>query len=122
MKTLELVKQRLEDQPNHKSALAAKVWLEKHDVEPVSDSPARITVAEAFRLWRTRLDVSTQTHHPIDGLSELVEKLRVMTRQKKIDQFGFLGRKSAATLLFEKSNGSYIGAAFVEQIPVKRNR
>jgi hypothetical protein len=120
MKTLEIIKQRLEGQSE--LASAAKSWLELHDLEAVSESPAQITVAEALRLWRTRLAVSKQTEHRIDGLDDLVEKLNVMTGQKKIDQFGFLGEKSAATLLFERSSGSYIGAAFVEQIPMKHKR
>jgi hypothetical protein len=110
-----IVLERLSHQGASSSARQTKSLLEKSNLRPVADTPASVTVAEALRLWRTRLKNVEFTRQPIDGLPELIRGLEKLAPQRKVEQFGFVGEKFAATIFFERQKGSFIGSAIVER-------
>jgi hypothetical protein len=104
-----------------KSAHQIRTLLESDSLRPASEEPARTTASEALRLWRTRLRNTKITHKKIDGLPQLVERLKTITPQKKVEYFAFTDEASAITLLFEKTSGAFIGSASVRIEPSTRN-
>jgi len=115
VKTDEYVLERLGQEDASASAKQTKRWLENSDLKPVGRGPASVTVKEALRLWRTRLRNIEFTKKPINGLPELIRGLESLAPQRKVDQFGFTGSTSVATLFFDRQKGQYIGSAVVER-------
>jgi hypothetical protein len=89
--------------------------LRDRKMEPVSDGPSSLTVAEALRLWKTRLENVKSTRQPIEGLSELINHLESLSPQKKLDQYGFTGSHSAAAIFFTRADGKFVGSAIALQ-------
>jgi len=114
MNTVDVVTTRLRDETQPPAARSALAWLESHPVTPVAKEPARITVAEASRLWSTRLKIVGK-ERKLPEMTELVEHLKALTPQRKVDQFGFRSEGWAAAFLFERTGGRFIGSAIVKK-------
>ncbi len=105
MNTVDIVTSRLRQEPQPVEAREALAWLESHAVSPVAAEPARITVAEASRLWNTRLK-TVGKQRSLPELADLVGRLKNLTPRRKIDQFGFRNESWAAAFLFEHTGGA----------------
>jgi hypothetical protein len=87
--------------------------LRREHMKPVADKPSSITVSEALRLWRTRLLNIPHTKQPIEGITELIEELELLAPQRKVNQYGFVGKGSAAAVFFSRQEGTFLGSAIV---------
>ena len=116
MMTSDLVEQRL-IQAERSSASARSVLdlLAAHAAKPVSSGPAAVTVSEALRLWRTRRKNTQITKAKIEGLDDLLDRLEGLAPQRRLDQFGFMGPKTAITVFFVHTDGSYVGSAILDR-------
>ena len=110
----DVVRDRLMASPR-RSASALKVLklLKEHETRPVAKTPATTTVSEALRLWRTRLKNTEFTQAPLEGVEDLLHGLEQLAPQRKVDQFGFVGPKSAMTVFFTRTGGAYVGSAII---------
>jgi hypothetical protein len=103
----------LEAQQSAPNARKVRDVLRSESMAPVAEEPTSITVSEALRLWRTRLGNVQFTHQPIEGIPELVGRLESLSPQRKINQYGFIGKGSAATLFFTRDSNTFLGCAIV---------
>lgn len=98
--------------------------LERDSLQPVSSAPASITAHEALRLWKTRertslIESASPAIRTVRGIPELVTRLKTITPQKRVDQFDFLGKGLVVSVVFERGNGSFLGATVITEPPMR---
>ena len=113
MKTNTNVLEWLEAQSSSPIARRTSEILRHKDMKPVADEPASVTVSEALRLWKTRLSNIPHTGQPIEGINELIGSLELLTPQRKVNQYGFAGKGSAAAVFFSRDSHEFLGSAIV---------
>jgi hypothetical protein len=59
-------------------------------------------------------DLSTPTGI-VGGIRSLVERLRTMTPEAEIEQFGFTGKRFAGSVFFDCAGGEFLGDTIVER-------
>jgi hypothetical protein len=110
--------QRLEsasnDLPDHALVPRIKAWLQREDTRLVSTSPSKVSVAEALRLWTTRLQNTDVTGQQLDGADSFIKQLKSLTPQRKLEQFALIGSKTTGNIFFEGSTHRFVGAILVD--------
>jgi hypothetical protein len=116
MTTSDVVRERLQSvrQPSS-SAHKVLTLLEEKAAKAVSKAPATVTVSEALRLWRTRLENTKFTKAKIQGVEDLLTHLEKLAPQRQVDQFGFIGTQAAITVFFTRNDGNYVGSAILDK-------
>ena len=89
-------------------------YLEREDTRLVSDRASKVSVSEALRLWRTRLQNTDVTGQTLHGVQSLLARLQSLTPQRKLEQVAFIGPETAANLFFERTSHSFVGAVLVD--------
>jgi hypothetical protein len=116
MMTSEGVRERLQSVRQPSSSIhKVLTLLEENAAKPVSKAPATVTVSEALRLWRTRLNNTKFTKAKIQGVEDLLTHLEQLAPQRQVDQFGFIGAQAAITVFFTRNDGSYVGSAILDK-------
>jgi hypothetical protein len=112
------VLQRLENASNNgpDEALVPRIkaWLQHKDTRLVSSRPSKVSVSEALRLWTTRLKNTDVTGQRLDGVDSLLEQLKGLTPQRKLEQYALVGSKTTGNLFFEGSSLRFVGAVLVD--------
>ena len=123
MTSSDIVRERLLSQKSSsRSAHKVIELLNEGQAEPVSHTPATVTVSEALRLWRTRLKNVEHTKAPMRGVEDLLAHLTQLAPQRQVDQFGFIGRNAAITVFFAKNDGTYLGSAILDKRDLVSNK
>jgi hypothetical protein len=95
----------------------ARAYLEQEDTRPISESPTRVTVSEALRLWSTRRKNTEITGVIIHGIDSLVEALERLSPEVDLDQFGFVSDSIAITVFFKNEDHGFVGLLMVNRPP-----
>jgi hypothetical protein len=89
--------------------------LEREDTRLVGDLPSKVSVAEARRLWTTRLRNTDVTGQRLDGVESFITRLKELTPQKKLEQFAVVGREAIGNVFFDGATQHFVGAVIVKQ-------
>jgi len=106
---------RLKGSNDAKSAGLAKRLLSSVESEPLSSKPSSIKASAALSIWETRQKVTAITNVEIYGAQSLIQRLRSLDPDSHLEQFAFLGPKSAGSVFFAKEGGQLVGVAFVDR-------
>ena len=77
--------------------------------------PVRGKADEALHLWETRLKTSGLPSGSLKGIRSLVERLRTMSPEAEVEQFGFTGKRFAGSVFFDVPSGEFLGDTIVER-------
>lgn len=102
------------DPPNVALVPRIRAWLQREDTRLVSNTPSKVSVSEALRLWTTRLQNTDVTGQRLDGADSFIQKLKSLTPQRKLEQFALIGSKTTGNLFFEGSSHRFVGAVLVD--------
>jgi len=106
---------RLDASDDPKAAGLARRLLSSAEIEPLSKKPSLIKASAALSIWETRQDVTAITKAKILGAPSLIKRLRSLDPDSTLEQFAFLGPKSAGNVFFERQGGSLVGVVFVDR-------
>jgi hypothetical protein len=77
--------------------------------------PVRTTVNETLRLWETRLVTSGLPVPSLNGIRLLVRKLRTLSPEAGIEQYGLTGKEFAGSIFFDRASGEFLGDTIVKR-------
>ncbi|HEY5055550.1 MAG TPA: hypothetical protein VII58_05275 [Acidobacteriaceae bacterium] len=106
---------RLEDESNSPRLRRLRGLLERDDTRLIANLPSKVSVAEALRLWTTRLKNTDVTGQRLDGAHSLVTRLKALTPQRKLEQFALVGRDATGNVFFDGSTHHFVGAIIIEK-------
>jgi hypothetical protein len=89
-------------------------FLERPNVHPVSEYPAKVKASEILRLWRVRQKNTKITGHIIHGIGSLIKSLEHLPADLNIDQFGFIDGNAGGIFWFKERNGDFVGIVLSE--------
>ena len=89
--------------------------LEREDTRLVTSLPTKVSVAEARRLWTTRLRNTDVTGQRLDGAESFITRLKQLTPQRKLEQFALVGREAVGNVFFDGATHHFVGAVIVKQ-------
>jgi hypothetical protein len=93
----------------------ARRLLSSAGIEPLSQKPSLIKASAALSIWETRHKVTAITKARIAGAPSLIKRLRSLDPDSTLEQFAFMGPKSAGSLFFERKGGPLVGVVFVDR-------
>ena len=77
--------------------------------------PVRTRANEALRLWETRLITSGLPAPSLNGIRLLVRRLRTLSRETELEQYGFTVKVFAGSIFFERASGEFLGDTIVKR-------
>jgi hypothetical protein len=79
--------------------------------------PFMNNVSEVLSLWQLRHRNTDITGVPIPGAPFLIQNLKQLPAETKVEQYGFTGKKRAGCIFFNHETGEFLGDTIVERRP-----
>ena len=85
----------------------------------VGDRSTRVSVAEALRLWSTRLGNEDLTGQHLQGAENLLVNLQKLAGQRKLEQYAFVNSVVGGNIFFEGPAPRQFVGAILFELPKK---
>jgi hypothetical protein len=106
---------RIESQAAPTISSRVRSLLKSNGVRSTSSTPVHAAAKELVSVWETRLNNSQSTGKPIQGAQSLIDRLRQIPPEAKVEQFGFIGNAFSGSLFFDSASGEFLGDTVVSR-------